>query len=85
LIPDLDMNIANRCSGHDGTYGVRKDTHEYAVKIGKPVANKITEDTDLVISDCVMAGNHIAHIATQDIQAIHPITLVKMSYGISQD
>lgn len=85
LIPDLDMNIANRCSGHDGTYGVRKETHEYAVKIGKPVANKITEDTDLVISDCVMAGNHIANIATQDIQAIHPITLVKMSYGVSQN
>ena len=24
LIPDLDVNIAERCSGHDGTYGVRK-------------------------------------------------------------
>jgi hypothetical protein len=27
-----------------------------------------------------MAGNHIAHIATQNIEAIHPITLVKMAY-----
>jgi len=80
LIPDLDVNIAERCSGHDGTYGVRKDTHTYAVSIGKPVAKKITDNTDLVVSDCVMAGNHIAHIATQNIEAIHPITLVKMAY-----
>ena len=43
LIPGLDLNIAERCSGHDGTYGVRKETHTYAVKIGKPVAKKITE------------------------------------------
>ena len=80
LIPDLDVNIAERCSGHDGTYGVRKETHTYAVKIGEPVAKKITDNTDLVVSDCVMAGNHIAHIATQNIEAIHPITLVKMAY-----
>ena len=48
--------------------------------IGNPVAKKITDNTDLVVSDCVMAGNHIAHIATQNIEAIHPITLVKMAY-----
>lgn len=80
LIPDLDVNIAERCSGHNGTYGVRKETHTYAVTIAKPVVKKITDNTDLVVSDCVMAGNHIAHIATQNIEAIHPITLVKMAY-----
>ena len=80
LIPDLDVNIAERCSGHDGTYGVRKETHTYAVTIAKPVVKKITDNTDLVVSDCVMAGNHIAHLATQNIEAIHPITLVKMAY-----
>ena len=82
LIPDLDVSIAERCSGHDGTYGVRKDTHTYSVKIGMPVAKKITDTTDLVVSDCVMAGNHIAHIAKQNIEAIHPISLVKMAYEL---
>ena len=82
LIPDLDVNIAERCSGHDGTYGVRKETHTYSVKIGMPVAKKITDNTDLVLSDCVMAGNHVAHIADQDIDSIHPISLVKMAYDL---
>ena len=82
LIPDLDVNIAERCSGHDGTYGVRKETHTYSVKIGMPVAKKITDTTELVVSDCVMAGNHVAHIASQDIESIHPISLVKLAYGL---
>jgi Fe-S oxidoreductase len=82
LIPELDVNIAERCSGHDGTYGVRKETHTYSVQIGMPVAKKITDTTDLVVSDCVMAGNHVAHIATQDIESIHPISLVKMAYDL---
>jgi len=85
LIPELDLNIAERCSGHDGTYGVRKETHTYAVSIGKPVAKKVVESTDFVVSDCVMAGNHIAHISTQNIEALHPITLVKMAYGIGEN
>ncbi len=82
LIPNLDINIVERCSGHDGTYGVRKETHTYAVNIAKPITKKITDDTDFVVSDCVMAGNHIAHIATQNIKSIHPITLVKLAYGL---
>ena len=82
LIPETDVEALERCSGHDGTYGVRKETHTYSVKIGMPVAKKITDDTDLVVSDCVMAGNHVAHIASQDIDSIHPISLVKMAYGL---
>ncbi len=82
MIPQLDIDIAQRCSGHDGTYGVRVDTHTYAVKIGKPIAKKITKDTNIIVSDCVMAGNHIAHIAQENVESIHPISLVKMAYGL---
>lgn len=82
MIPQLDIDIAQRCSGHDGTYGVRVDTHTYAVKIGKPIAKKITKNTNIIVSDCVMAGNHIAHIAQENVESIHPISLVKMAYGL---
>ena len=50
------------------------------LQLENQLQKKITDNTDLVVSDCVMAGNHIAHIATQNIEAIHPITLVKMAY-----
>lgn len=83
LIPDLDMNIATRCSGHDGTYGVREETHTYAVEIGRPILRSVKESTDLIVSDCVMAGNHIAHISDKDIESVHPISLVKQAYGLN--
>jgi len=82
MIPGIKLDVAERCSGHDGTYGVRKDSHTYAVKIGKPIAKKVTETTDYVVSDCVMAGNHIAHIADRKVDSIHPISVLKMAYGL---
>jgi len=82
LIPELDINIASRCSGHDGTYGVRNETHTYAVEIAKPILRSVKESTDIVISNCVMAGNHIAHISDQDLESVHPISLVKLAYAI---
>jgi Fe-S oxidoreductase len=82
MIPGIKLDVAERCSGHDGTYGVRKDSHTYAVKIGKPIAKKVTETTDYVVSDCVMAGNHIAHIADRKVDSIHPISMLKMAYGL---
>jgi Fe-S oxidoreductase len=85
LIPDLDLDVIQRCSGHDGTYGVRVETHTYAVKIGKPIAKKISDKTDLVLSDCVMAGNHIAHISEHKVKAIHPMSLVKIAYGLDKE
>ncbi len=85
LIPGLDLDVIQRCSGHDGTYGVRVETHTYAVKIGKPIAKKISEKTDLVLSDCVMAGNHITHISEHEVKAIHPMSLVKIAYGLDKE
>ncbi|SHN89588.1 Fe-S oxidoreductase-like protein in Rubrerythrincluster [Bathymodiolus heckerae thiotrophic gill symbiont] len=82
LIPDITLNLATRCSGHDGTYGVKKHSYEFAVKIGKPVAKKVTEKTDYIVSDCVMAGNHIAHINEDKVPSIHPITLLKQKYRL---
>ena len=52
------------------------------LKIGKPIAKKVTETTDYVVSDCVMAGNHIAHIADRKVDSIHPISVLKMAYGL---
>ena len=37
LIPDTPVDVIERCSGHGGTFGVVKQTHEVAVKIGRPV------------------------------------------------
>jgi len=83
LVPDTEVDAIERCSGHDGTYAVKKEFHDTAVKIGRPVANRVTKAApDHFTSDCVMAGHHIADIAGDGVEAVHPISLLRKAYGI---
>lgn len=63
LIPDTQIDVIERCSGHGGTFGIMKDTHDVAMKIGRPVfreASKQAEAGNLyVASDCPLAAKHI--------------------------
>ncbi len=83
LVPDTEVDAIERCSGHDGTYAVKKEFHQTAVKIGRPVANRVKQaGADHFTSDCVMAGHHVAHIAGDDTRSEHPISLLRKAYGI---
>jgi len=83
LVPGTVVIPIERCSGHDGTYGVKKATYALARKIAKPVENRITQaEPDHFTSDCVMAGNHIAHGLGDGRSAEHPLTLLRKAYGI---
>ena len=83
LVPNTTLEVIERCSGHDGTYAVKTEFHEHAVKIGRPVAARAKKaEPDHVTSDCVMAGHHIAHIMGEGAEAEHPFTLLRYAYGI---
>ncbi|WP_020410401.1 heterodisulfide reductase-related iron-sulfur binding cluster [Hahella ganghwensis] len=83
LIPDTKIHPQERCSGHDGTYAVKVESHEKAVKIGRPVARKVDQlKAQHFASDCPMAAHHIAHIADTVDEALHPITLLRKAYGL---
>ena len=86
-IPGTQLNTVERCSGHAGTYGVKKAHHKMAMKIGRPVFKAMGKDEpDYISSDCALAGHHIAQgMAEQNLpesKLAHPITLVRMAYGL---
>ncbi|SEH05882.1 heterodisulfide reductase-related iron-sulfur binding cluster [Candidatus Venteria ishoeyi] len=83
LIPDTQVDIIERCSGHDGTYAVKKEFHETAMKIVKPVVNRVKKNAvDHYGSDCAMAGHHIENGLKDGREPAHPITLIRQAYGI---
>ncbi len=83
LIPHEKIESIARCSGHDGTYGVRRETFEHAKKIARPVVRKIHQaKPDSITSDCPMAASHLAHVAEAPEKSIHPLVLLKQAYGI---
>jgi Fe-S oxidoreductase len=83
LIPDTAVEIIERCSGHDGTYAVKKEFHDSAMKIVRPVVSRVKNaEADHYGSDCAMAGHHIEHGLKDGRVAEHPITLLRQAYGI---
>jgi Fe-S oxidoreductase len=83
LIPDTTVHPQERCSGHDGTYAVKKETHAMAVKIARPVVRKVDElAADHFVSDCPMAATHIARLSSAVDKPEHPMTLLRMAYGL---
>src|SRR5712692_8208492 len=40
LIPETQIGVIERCSGHGGSWGVMQENFETALKIGKPVAHQ---------------------------------------------
>lgn len=88
LVPETQVTTIERCSGHDGTYGVKQATYPLARKIAKPVENRVKQSgARHFTSDCVMAGAHIAHGLDDGadgtrIDAEHPVSLLRKAYGI---
>ena len=83
LIPDTEVTAIERCSGHDGTYAVKKEFHETSMKIVKPVVNQVKRaEADHYGSDCPMAGHHIEHGMSDDSTTEHPMSLLRKAYGI---
>ena len=40
MIPNLKLDVIERCSGHGGSWGVKKNNFQMALKVGKPVSRK---------------------------------------------
>ncbi len=82
LVPGTSVEAIERCSGHDGTYAVKKEFHDISKKIGRPVVSRVERGgAGHFISDCPMAAEQIS----QELDghgAGHPMSLLKTAYGL---
>ncbi|MDB6085915.1 MAG: Fe-S oxidoreductase, partial [Gammaproteobacteria bacterium] len=85
LIPGTTVDPIERCSGHDGTYGVKREYRDTSMKIGKPVIQKVqASGADYYASDCPMAGHQIESGLENHPPPTHPITLLRLAYGLPE-
>jgi glycerol-3-phosphate dehydrogenase subunit C len=83
LIPDTTVDTIERCSGHNGTYGVRARFRAAALRIGRPVVERVqAADCDHYASDCPMAGQQIASALAGGRPPEHPLRLLRLAYGL---
>ena len=98
LVPETEVSIIERCSGHGGSLGVTKGFHETALKVGRTTARRAREAANpYLASECPLAGAHIVNgIGRQASKegdasaglpaagrAHHPIELLARAYGLA--
>jgi glycerol-3-phosphate dehydrogenase subunit C len=92
LIPDAAVSVIERCSGHGGVWGARRENFDVAVRIGRaPARQALREGHAHVASECPLAADHLLQtmqiVAGADgppkpARAHHPIELFARAYGI---
>ncbi len=93
LIPDTEIDVIERCSGHGGSWGVMKENFATALEIGRPSARQALEGGRAnVASECPLAGAHMVQgmekLCGEGVEgavpdsARHPIELFARAYGL---
>src|SRR5215472_793317 len=83
LIPGSSIDTIERCSGHDGTYGVKARFRAASMRIGRPVVQRVeSAAADHYASDCPMAGHQIESGLTTARAPEHPLRLLRIAYGL---
>ena len=88
-IPETRVAIVERCSGHGGSWGTKKEHFAFAKKFAKETAKRTVKSkrTNLV-SECPLAGKHLSQVMS-DVEggdaiskSVHPVQMLARSYGL---
>lgn len=92
LIPNMNVQVIERCSGHGGTWGMMVDNFELALKVGTPAVRQIVQKGNPIFSsECPLAAEHLRqgiekmkkpNETMSEFQKMHPIEIFARAYGI---
>jgi Fe-S oxidoreductase len=81
------VNLVNKCSGIDGTWGYRAENYELARKVAQPLAEAVGKavagGAEVVTGDCHLANGAIVQETGE--RPLHPIQFVARAYGIPEE
>ncbi len=88
LLPQGKLDVIERCSGHGGSWGVKRDNFPVAMKIGRPPSRQANEANNAYLSsECPLAGLHLQQgveaIDGKTQETLHPIELMALAYGVT--
>lgn len=91
LIPEAQVSIVERCSGHGGKWGMFKGNFETALKVGLPAGRQLNKDSPAhIVSECPLAGPHLKQVIETIADSKppehvgHPIELLAKAYGFEK-
>ena len=82
LVPGARIEVAEKCSGHDGTWSMKKEYFPMSMEIGRPLFAAVeAASADVVATDCPLAAIQIRQGA--GVRPRHPIQILAECYGLN--
>ncbi len=79
LLPDTKVKVVEECSGHDGTWAMKKENFEMSLKYGSRAFKEMAEGNPKVTcSDCPLAAIQIEQANGK--RPLNPMQILAMSY-----
>jgi len=90
MIPNAKVNVVERCSGHGGSWGIKKRNFASAMKFAKGTIRKIDSTKPKhTCSECPLAAKHLSQgkflshsMKSMNNKTLHPIQLLSKAYGL---
>src|SRR6266850_1732683 len=82
-IPGASVNVVEKCSAVDGTWGFKKEYYELSLKVAKPLFDAITgAGAPTAATDCPLAALQIEQGTGK--KPKHPIEVLASAYGLEE-
>ena len=80
LIPDSEVSRMQCCSGHDGSWSVRKENFEASMQVGRPLFKFMRPEDACTTTDCPLSAIQVEQATGR--KPVHPIVVMARAYGL---
>jgi glycerol-3-phosphate dehydrogenase subunit C len=87
LAPDTEVDVVEKCSAVDGTWGMKAEYYEMGQKYAQKLISGLERtEAPLVVTDCPLSSQRIGHELDPDrgIRLMHPAQALCEAYGIQE-
>ena len=78
-IEGTEIGLVTECSGHDGTWAMKKEYFKFSLKYGKKAFDGLTQnDPNLTATDCPLAAVQFEQATGR--KALHPLQVLEKAY-----
>jgi glycerol-3-phosphate dehydrogenase subunit C len=79
LVPETTVEVLERCTGMDGTWGFKREFYDESYKVARPLLRDLEESRpDLIVSDCPLAALQIEQ--ARGGRVYHPVEALWAAY-----
>ena len=83
LIPGAEVSRMQCCSGHDGSWSVKKENFEASMQVGKPLFKFLKPEDACTVTDCPLSAIQVQQGTGR--KPVHPIVVMARAYGLEAE